>query len=116
MHVKDVNFGSTWYSLSMAQDRDIFIIDLENDKFLCSFFVVRAFDTKALMMHFVVVPVSEGLVVISLSAATPQKTASAFVDVYSAIEKRIIAIQGWIRQQAEAAEGTNLKQAVRGSP
>jgi len=80
------------------------------------FFVVRAFDTKALMMHFVVVPVSEGLVVISLSAATPQKTASAFVDVYSAIEKRIIAIQGWIRQQAEAAEGTNLKQAVRGSP
>jgi len=30
MHVKDVNFGSTWYSLSMAQERDIFIIDLEN--------------------------------------------------------------------------------------
>lgn len=115
MHVKDVNFGSTWYSLSMAQDRDIFIIDLENASPL-SFFVVRAFDTQALMMHFVVVPVSEGLIVISLSAATPQKTAAAFVDVYSAIEKRIIAIQGWIRQRAEAAKETNLAQAVRGSP
>lgn len=118
-HIHDVNFGSTWYSISITNAHDSIILTLANAKPL-AYLVMKAFEKNALIMRFIFFPVDEGLLAIGLCSASPGKTASSVVDVYSALEKRINAVQGWVSQRAQRLRATHAvledKLSQRGSP
>ena len=63
--------------------------------------VFRAFDVSGVKIRFTVVPVDEGLLVAGVCAANPSDTASNFVDMFSAIQKRVMAVEGWVLRQVE---------------
>ncbi|MHB0855649.1 MAG: DUF6675 family protein [Rectinema subterraneum] len=118
-HIQDVNFGSTWYSISIENARDSVMLTLTNARPL-AYFVIKAFDKNALVMQFMIFPVDEGLLAIGLCSATPGKTVSSIVDVYSALEKRINAVQGWVSRRAQLLRATHTalkdESSQRGSP
>lgn len=115
-HFKDINFGSTWYFISVRNMGDSITLTLSNAAPL-GYFVLRAFEKDGLAMHFVMVPVDEGILAIGLCSASPGKAASSVVDIYSAIEKRLQAVQGWVSKRAQSVQ--QARQAalpLRGSP
>jgi hypothetical protein len=118
-HIQDVNFGSTWYSISIENARDSIILTLSNARPLV-YFIIKAFDKNALIMQFVIFPVDEGLLAIGLCSATPGKSVSSIVDVYSALEKRINAVQRWVSQRAQLLRSSHTalkdESSQRGSP
>jgi hypothetical protein len=118
-HIHDVNFGSTWYSISIMNAHDSIMLTLANAKPL-AYLLMKAFDKNALVMRFIFFPVNEGLLAIGLCAAAPGKTVSSVVDVYSALEKRINAVQGWVSQRAQRLRATHAvledKLSQRGPP
>lgn len=100
IHIKDANFGSTWYSLAIESNPSSVVISLENTRPL-GIMVFRAFDVSGVKIRFTVVPVDEGLLVAGVCAANPSDTASNFVDMFSAIQKRVMAVEGWVLRQVE---------------
>lgn len=95
IHLKDSNFGRSWYALSLEQLPDGMVLSLQNHRPL-SFMMVQAFPAAAVRMRVAVVPVDEGIYIAALCAADPSKVVSSFVDMYSAMEKRLTAVQGWV--------------------
>jgi hypothetical protein len=104
VHVKDANFGSTWYSITIGTGPTSIAITMENAKPL-GFFILRAFDSGGVRMRFTVVPVDEGLLVSGVCVANPSSTAAAMVDMFSAIQKRVQAVEGWVVKRVEAKPG-----------
>ncbi len=98
VHIKDVNFGSTWYALTIELNSSSIVITLENVKPL-GIMMIRAFDTSGIRMRFMAIPVDEGLLVSGVCAANPSGTALHFVDMFSAIQKRVMAVEGWVLKQ-----------------
>lgn len=117
-HIQDANFGSTWYAISIENDRDSIMLTLANAKPL-SYLFMKAFDKNAIVMRFIFFPVDEGLLSIGLCSAEPGKAASSVVDVYSALEKRINAVQGWVSRRVQLLRITHTvfdgKSSHRGS-
>lgn len=101
IHIKDVNFGSTWYSLLMERRNEALLVSLTNEKPL-GIALFNAFGKRELEMRFLLLPVKEGLLVNGICLGNPSKAVYAFVDVYSAVEKRVRAVQGWIAGRAAA--------------
>ena len=94
LHLKDSNFGSSWYALHLDQRAGGLFLRLENSRPL-NFTLIRAFGPAEVRMGVVMIPVDEGLYVAAFCAADPASIASSMVDMKSAMEKRLRAIQGW---------------------
>lgn len=109
VHIKDVNFGSTWYSVSIESNSSSITISLENAMPL-GMLVLQAFDAGGVRMRFTLVHVDEGLLVSGVCAANPSTAVSAFVDMFSAIQKRVLAVEGWVFKQVENRSGDSISQ------
>ena len=94
LHLVDSNFGSSWYALNLEQRAGGLVLRLENSRPL-NFMLIRAFGPAEVRMGVVMIPVDEGLYVAAFCAADPASIASSMVDMKSAMEKRLRAIQGW---------------------
>lgn len=95
IHLRDSNFGASWYALGFEWIGDGLLISLENRRPL-SFMMIRAFSTDSVRMRVVVLPVEEGVYVAAICAAAPERVIASMVDMYSAMEKRLRAVQGWV--------------------
>lgn len=95
IHLKDSNFGSSWYSVRVEETGEGLLFSFANARQL-NFMVIRAFDVAGVRMLVQIVPVREGLYVASMCAADPSGAAAAIVDMYSAMEKRLKAVQDWV--------------------
>ncbi|MCE1197313.1 hypothetical protein LWX53_12565, partial [bacterium] len=95
IHLRDSNFGASWYALGFKWIGDGLLISLENRRPL-SFMMIRAFPADSVRMRVVVLPVEEGVYVAAICAADPEKVVASMVDMYSAMEKRLRAVQGWV--------------------
>lgn len=95
IHLRDSNFGSSWYSLSLGQVGDGLLFSMQNQKSL-SFLMLRAFSAGGVRMRVVILPVDEGIYIAAICAADPSKITASMVDMFSAMEKRLRAIQGWV--------------------
>jgi hypothetical protein len=102
VHAKDANFGSTWYQLAIDARGSGFLVSLTNSR-PQSAMLIRAFDEGALRLRFALVPASGGIYVYSLCAADPGKTAERLVDMFSAVEKRLNAVRGWVIRRVQAS-------------
>lgn len=95
IHLKDSNFGSSWYSLKIETSDEGLSLSLANARPL-NFAVLRAFGEQGVRMSVEIVPVREGVYIASMCVAEPSKAAASLVDMYSAMEKRLKAVQGWV--------------------
>jgi hypothetical protein len=95
IHIRDINFGSTWYSVSVDAEGTGISLTLSNSKPL-GLPLVDAFGTGGLRLLFTMVPVDEGILVYGVCAADPTKLAIRMVDMYSAVEKRLNAVRLWV--------------------
>lgn len=95
IHLRDSNFGSSWYALELKQMQDALLFTMQNKKNL-SFMLIRAFVVDGVRMRVAIVPVEEGIYVAAVCAANPAKMAASMVDMFSAMEKRLRAVQGWV--------------------
>ncbi|HNZ93099.1 MAG TPA: hypothetical protein PLQ30_03985 [Rectinema sp.] len=105
VHIKDVNFGSIWFSILLFEKEDVFFFLIENVQPM-GIGPIRAFDKGDFRIAFSFKEIQEGLLVSSVSYFNPRRLASTFVDVFSAAEKRIRAISSWIAAQAIEAQNT----------
>ncbi len=94
IHIRDVNFGSTWYSMEIVVAGGGISMAMSNTKPI-SVVLVRVFPRGALESRFLVLPVDEGVLFYGLCAASPDAMAARFVHMYSAAEKRLEAIRKW---------------------
>lgn len=94
-YFRDANFGPSWFRVEIDGSGPGFTVALTNSKALGIAFI-QAFSVGGLRMRFALVPVDEGLLVYGTCAAEPSPAASALVDMWSAMEKRLNAIRGWI--------------------
>lgn len=106
VHIKDANFGSTWFSVSLFEKDNIVFFLIENVQPM-GIGPIRAFDAKDFRIAFSFKEVQEGLLVSSVSYFNPRKLASQFVDIFSAAEKRIRAISNWMAAQAIEAKNNS---------
>jgi len=106
IHIKDANFGSTWFSVSLFEKDNVFFFLIEN-ALPMGIGPIRAFDAGDFRIAFSFNEVQEGLLVSSVSYFNPKKLASKFVDIFSAAEKRIRAISSWMAAQAIEAKITS---------
>jgi hypothetical protein len=88
----------------MERRNDALLVSLTNEKPL-GIALFGAFGKRELEMRFLLLPVKEGLLVNGICLGNPSKAVYAFVDVYSAVEKRVRAVQGWIAGRAAALSG-----------
>ena len=95
IHLRDSNFGSSWYALELKQAQDALLFSMQNKKPL-SFMLLQAFAVDGVRMRVAIVPVDEGIYIAAICAANPAKLAASLVDMYSAMEKRLRAVQGWV--------------------
>lgn len=95
IHLKDSNFGSSWYEMIIKQLGGGLLFSLQNQKPL-SFMMIRAFSENDVRMRIIITSVDEGIYVAAICAANPARLASSLVDMYSAMEKRLRAVQGWV--------------------
>lgn len=95
IHIRDVNFGSTWYETKIGAASRGFSFSLSNEKPL-GISLFQAFDARGFELRFLAEVVTEGILFSGLFMGEPSPLASSFVDIYSAVEKRMRAIQGWI--------------------
>ncbi len=95
IHLRDSNFGSSWYALDFERAGDGFLVSLQNRRPL-NFMLIRAFPTDGVRMRVAILPVDEGVYIAAICAANPGKAAARLVDMYSAMEKRLRAVQGWV--------------------
>ncbi len=95
IHLRDSNFGSSWYLLGLERLKEGYLFSLQNQRPL-SFLLIRAFSSGEVRMRVAVVPVDEGIYIAAICAAEPSKIAASMVDMYSAMEKRLRAVQGWV--------------------
>lgn len=95
IHLRDSNFGSSWYALEIKQAQDALFFTMRNRKPL-SFMLLQAFAAEGVQMRVAIVPVDEGIYIAAICAANPAKLAASLVDMYSAMEKRLRAVQGWV--------------------
>ncbi|MDP2790451.1 MAG: hypothetical protein Q8O15_01705 [Rectinemataceae bacterium] len=103
IHLRDSNFGSSWYSLGLQRLEEGLLFSLQNQRPL-SFLLIRAFSSGDVRMRVVILPVDEGIYIAAICAAEPAKIASSMVDMYSAMEKRLRAVQGWVVGRIAQAE------------
>jgi len=95
IHLRDSNFGSSWYALELRQARGALLFTMQNKKPL-SFAFLQAFAVDGVRMRVAITPVEEGIYIAAICAANPAKLAASMVDMYSAMEKRLRAVQGWV--------------------
>ncbi|HWP68681.1 MAG TPA: DUF6675 family protein [Rectinemataceae bacterium] len=95
IHLRDSNFGSSWYALGFERIGEGLLISLQNRRPL-SFMLIRAFPINGVRMRVAILPVEEGVYVAAICAADPGKAAASLVDMDSAMEKRLRAVQGWV--------------------
>jgi hypothetical protein len=94
IYARDVNFGSTWYSVVVDCGNQGFALALTNSR-PQSIFAITAFDTGALRLRYAMLGADEGVYVYALCAAEPGAVAATFVDMFSAATKRLEAIRRW---------------------
>lgn len=102
VHLKDANFGSSWYAATLQADERGARLGLTNARAM-GIAVVRAFGAGDLVMEFYLAPVDEGLLVYGLCAAAPANLASSVVDMYSAVLKRLDSVRLWAVGRLKAA-------------
>jgi len=98
LHARDANFGPTWYRLvidSRGPGLSLTLVNTEPQGFL----FLTAFERGALRLHYAVSPADEGIYVYGLCAASPAAGADRAVDIFSAAQKRLEAIRGWVARQ-----------------
>jgi hypothetical protein len=95
IHLKDSNFGDAWYLLECRSFGSGFQLSLENARPL-GIFVVRAFEAGGFRMRLALLEVDEGILVVGVCAADPSPLAASMVDAFSAVEKRLRAVQKWV--------------------
>lgn len=95
VHLRDSNFGSSWYEMSIKRLGEGLFFSLQNQRPL-HFMMIRAFSENDVRMRIVIASVDEGTYVAAICAANPAKLAASLVDMYSAMEKRLRAVQGWV--------------------
>lgn len=101
LHARDANFGPTWYRLSIdsrGQGLGLTLVNTEPQGLL----LFRAFERGALRLHYAISPVDEGIYIYGLCAASPAAGAERAVDIFSAVQKRLEAIRGWVARQLGA--------------
>jgi hypothetical protein len=101
LHARDANFGPTWYRLSIDSRGPGFGLTLVNTEPQGLLFL-RAFERGALRLHYAVAPADEGIYVYGLCAARPAAGADRAVDIFSAAQKRLETIRGWVTRQLGA--------------
>ena len=94
-HIKDANFGSTWFSIRMESMEGAFIVSLINEKPM-NIAVFKAFGTGELEMRFLLIPVKEGLLIDGLCLGNPSTEATSYIDIQLTVRRRMLAIQNWI--------------------
>lgn len=95
LHIKDVNFGSTWYRIefeSLENGIELVMTNSQNINLL----VLRVFEKGDLDMRFAFTTVDEGILIYGVCMAKANPQAERLVDMFSAIEKRIDAVRGWM--------------------
>jgi hypothetical protein len=101
LHARDANFGSTWYRLQVDSRGPGFFMTLSNTEPQGLLFL-NAFEKDSLRLHYAIVSADEGIYVYGLCAASPVKGADRLVDIFSAVQKRLEAIRGWVAEQLGA--------------
>jgi hypothetical protein len=94
IHIRDVNFGSTWYGLNVDMRGGGFEMDMVNTKPI-GLVIVRAFDRDALRTRFTIAQADEGAVIYGICMADPAPAAARLVDMYWAVAKRLDAVRQW---------------------
>jgi hypothetical protein len=103
LHARDANFGPTWYRLSIDSRGPGFGLTLVNTEPQGLLFL-RAFERGALRLHYAVASADEGIYVYGLCAARPAAGAERAVDIFSAAQKRLEAIRGWVAASLEGLQ------------
>lgn len=94
-YFRDANFGPSWFRVEIDGSGPGFSVALTNSRALGIAFI-QAFSVGGLRMRFALVPVDEGVLVYGTCAAEPSAATTALVDMWSAMEKRLNAVKGWV--------------------
>jgi hypothetical protein len=100
LYAQDANFGPTWYRLCIDSRGPGLALTLVNTEPQGVFFLT-AFERGALRLHYAISPADEGIYIYGLCAASPEKGAGWAVDIFSAAQKRLEAIRGWVAASLE---------------
>ncbi len=100
IHIKDINFGSTWYEMTVDTRGDGFEMAMSNSRPI-GLVIVRAFDKDSLRTRFAVFQADEGAVIYGVCMADPAPTAAKLVDMYWAVAKRLDAVRQWAMGRLE---------------
>ena len=95
LHMRDSDFGSSWYRVEFEGEGEGLSLAITNTRAL-GILVVRAFEPEGFRIRFALAQSDEGILVYGICAANPSKTSASMVDMWSAVEKRLNAIRGWI--------------------
>ncbi|MBL8968645.1 MAG: hypothetical protein JNG85_16695, partial [Spirochaetaceae bacterium] len=95
LYFHDANFGPSWFRVEIDGGGSGFTVALTNSRPL-GIALLRAFPAGGLRMRFALVPVDEGVLVCGICAAEPSPGTTLLVDLWSAMEKRLNAVKGWV--------------------
>jgi hypothetical protein len=94
IRLKDANFGNSYYQANIKKNASGFIYDLFNNRDL-NYFIIPAIKSGCFVAQFYFEPVSEGVLVYSISGAEVSDFIASRTHMPSAIQKRLEVLLGW---------------------
>jgi hypothetical protein len=95
MRLKDVNFGNSYYKADISFTPHGLVYNLSNFRDL-SYLFFKIIKEDKFFAHFYMEPLSEGVLLYSVSGADVSDFVAKQVDMPSAVTKRLRVITGWV--------------------
>jgi hypothetical protein len=95
MRLKDVNFGNSYYKADISFTPYGLVYNLSNFKDL-SYLFFKVIKEDKFFARFYMEPLSEGVLLYSVSGADVSDFVAKQVDMPSAVTKRLRVITGWV--------------------
>jgi hypothetical protein len=95
IRLKDANFGNSYYQANIKKSGPGFIYDLFNNRDL-TYFIIPAIKAGCFAAQFYLEPVSEGVLVYSISGAEVSNFIASKIHIPSAIQKRLEVLLEWV--------------------
>jgi hypothetical protein len=100
LRLKDANFGNSYYRTDIRLNRQGLLYRLTNFRNL-SYGIIPVIREEKFITHLYVEPVTEGLMIYSVSGADVSNFISSRINVSSAIRKRVEVIINWLADEVK---------------